>query len=957
MSWRPGYGIRRVGVDEVESVVEDPTVLIIDVREEDRDYGYGHIHGSWHYPHKTFMARDVMKELPPTVRRLIFHCAESKSRGPVCASMMDGALGESTQEAHQCCVVEILAGGFDSWYDNGYVCCKCEGQRCRKHAPVDEKGLLGSADLPPVLLLSDTHLLYGAIREERWEEATQGALSAGNRVEHHVIEELAKTARRARPDLQARKLRAAFIGALSGDAPMVEHAFFDLVKQMGLAEGRALRLFEKASLKPEDKEYLESADMVLIGGCVHMSPMLREAFPEAREAPIGPVAGLNAMHSAKLFDSLHMARRRGAICIGIVEGCLALGDGFVHDPTTAPRATAQADDNGDNDDDDNDDDDEIVQPCYFASRRPQAKAAAEGGSFGRGGGVVGGLLIGIGEEQSSKWPALCAALADVSAASAGAGGTLPLEAHRALGMPPKTGVLCYPDGSVSAIGQGKVTYLMWSRSSSGSNSDDAPPPTAEEVGAMTEAAAPAAAEPSPPVPTLLRTLLVPSVAPFEAHPAAGNKGSGGDYRAASKGSLWEGPTKTAALKLEQAFERLSRCKRIVAFTGAGISAESMIPTFRETVAANEPIDHEGVPLAATAIDKLTPLWTQIDPDKASHIETFHEDPAKWWEGEVQMVDAFRATKPNAAHKALADLHAAGILAGVVTQNIDGLHQAAGCKVVVELHGTMHKMQCAGVPRSSFTGAKGGMLSDADQFRQAMAGGPMDDRCGFTCPMNLDRVRKAADDESAPACPKCGGFLKTATVLFGEQLPEKAQDAAKKLMLSCDGLLIVGTSLNVYPAASYPELVRSPTTYSDPIGFGQLANSKYPEAKTHPRVKKALDNVDTSITGEGWKAVTRNPSPIVEVNAMHPTSPAAPDVMITGRAGEWLPKLAKRLIDEKLARDGPPKPPPPPPPPTKKYTMDARKGWIEIDEKELVARKAKEQAAAPAADDDDAVEAS
>ena len=74
-------GTGDVGVDEVESVVEDPTVLIIDVREEDRDYGYGHIHGSWHYPHKTFMARDVMKELLTEELRLVLWSGVSPVRG------------------------------------------------------------------------------------------------------------------------------------------------------------------------------------------------------------------------------------------------------------------------------------------------------------------------------------------------------------------------------------------------------------------------------------------------------------------------------------------------------------------------------------------------------------------------------------------------------------------------------------------------------------------------------------------------------------------------------------------------------------------------------------------------------------------------------------------------------------------------------------------------------------
>ena len=110
--------------------------------------------------------------------------------------------------------------------------------------------------------------------------------------------------------------------------------------------------------------------------------------------------------------------------------------------------------------------------------------------------------------------------------------------------------------------------------------------------------------------------------------------------------------------------------------------------------------------------------------------------------------------------------------------------------------------------------------------------------------------EAPDDSRTPSCPECGGWAKTATVLFGEPLPERVQSQAMALISACDALLVVGTSLNVHPAASFPELARS----------------------------------------RGG-----SPAPIVEINAMHATSPAMPDVMITGRAGVWLPRLAALLL--------------------------------------------------------------
>jgi NAD-dependent deacetylase len=128
-------------------------------------------------------------------------------------------------------------------------------------------------------------------------------------------------------------------------------------------------------------------------------------------------------------------------------------------------------------------------------------------------------------------------------------------------------------------------------------------------------------------------------------------------------------------------------------------------------------------------------------------------------------------------------------------------------------------------------------------------GILDDRCGWRGEIPQAVLR----GERVPSCPECGGHAKTATVLFGEQLPKHVQLEATSLMHTCDALLIIGTSLNVHPAATYPGLVRSANRSSS--------------------------------------------APIVEINAMHASSAAAPDVMITGRAGEWLPILVERLLGE------------------------------------------------------------
>ena len=363
-------------------------------------------------------------------------------------------------------------------------------------------------------------------------------------------------------------------------------------------------------------------------------------------------------------------------------------------------------------------------------------------------------------------------------------------AARGLGLPAGSGALCYADGSVHAIGACDVILLTLVVK---------------------------------PRKQLLRACLVPSVAAFEpafeqpplagiAEQEAGSPaGAVGQGAESLPSALWHGPQRTAVHKLEAAVRALAGCRRLVAFTGAGISAESGLPTYRETVSADEEVGPDGKALADPGgLDALTPLWSATDPSEAADISHFHADPKAWWVGERRVLRAFESTRPNPAHKALASLQDAGLLLGVVTQNIDGLHQAAGVDKVVELHGTVHRLECAGVPIDRFGGSMGGKggdgggmaahgegtLSAAEEFRRAMQGTQkLDDRCGWSCEMDVAKLDAAEAKGAVASCPQCGGYLKTATVLFGEPLPTSAQKAACDLMMGCDGLLIVGTSLN------------------------------------------------------------------------------------------------------------------------------------------------------------------
>jgi NAD-dependent protein deacetylase/lipoamidase len=220
--------------------------------------------------------------------------------------------------------------------------------------------------------------------------------------------------------------------------------------------------------------------------------------------------------------------------------------------------------------------------------------------------------------------------------------------------------------------------------------------------------------------------------------------------------------------LDDAAALLRPARSAIAFTGAGISVESGIPHFRG----------EGG------------LWTKFDPYKVAHIETFRKDPAQYW---TYSLEHRRAdAEPNPAHRALVDLEQRGQLRAVVTQNTDGLHQKAGSGQVIELHGSSHRVQCL----------------DCDAtFPRA----EIDARNREHCP---------------PSCPTCGGpLLKPTVVLFGEALPESALRQAQRLAMAADVVLIVGSSLQVYPAAGIPRLARQhgaelciinaePTTFDD-----------------------------------------------------------------------------------------------------------------------------------------------
>ena len=234
---------------------------------------------------------------------------------------------------------------------------------------------------------------------------------------------------------------------------------------------------------------------------------------------------------------------------------------------------------------------------------------------------------------------------------------------------------------------------------------------------------------------------------------------------------------------------IKHAKRAVAFTGAGISAESGLATFR---------GRDG-------------LWNKYDPAVAS-IESFAQDPRKFWQFAREIGWIFLAARPNDAHIALAELEEMKRLDCVITQNVDGLHQRAGSKHVIEIHGNASRIICT--------------------------------RCAAA--YATERIIDRLTEQEIPTCDRCGGTLKPDVILFGEPLQKKAFDHALKEVKSAGLLLAVGTSLEVYPAASLPEIAKKNgakiiSIDNEKTGWDDLCDYKVngPAGEILPRIVQAI----------------------------------------------------------------------------------------------------------------------
>jgi NAD-dependent protein deacetylase/lipoamidase len=197
-------------------------------------------------------------------------------------------------------------------------------------------------------------------------------------------------------------------------------------------------------------------------------------------------------------------------------------------------------------------------------------------------------------------------------------------------------------------------------------------------------------------------------------------------------------------------ELIRESSRTVALTGAGVSAPSGIPDFRTPE---------------------TGLWENVDPMEVAHIDVFERDPARFWSYHRPRFQSLGDKRPNGAHEALAELERRGLLEGVITQNIDRLHRAAGSQNVVEVHGSIATSSCR--------------------------------RCETS--YEIERVEALFNENGIAECAACGGAVKPDVVLFGELLPEEAMRRAQALAAQAELMLCVGSSLVVHPVASLPGL--------------------------------------------------------------------------------------------------------------------------------------------------------
>ena len=234
-------------------------------------------------------------------------------------------------------------------------------------------------------------------------------------------------------------------------------------------------------------------------------------------------------------------------------------------------------------------------------------------------------------------------------------------------------------------------------------------------------------------------------------------------------------------KIENVIELIHKSQNIVILTGAGMSTESGIADFRSP---------------------NTGLWEKVDPYEFGSINSYVANTTKNLKFMFEMgMDIFRA-KPNRGHKAITKLQKMGKLKGVITQNIDGLHQKAHTKNIVELHGTANESRCI--------------------------------RCHKVFPIT-SMINQVLQGNYSPSCEVCNGLLKPNAIFFGEPLLSETLISADKMIEDCDLMIVLGSSLLVYPAASYPDKALSLGAKLVIINIQETPIDRYADVVIHDKI--------------------------------------------------------------------------------------------------------------------------
>jgi NAD-dependent deacetylase len=238
-------------------------------------------------------------------------------------------------------------------------------------------------------------------------------------------------------------------------------------------------------------------------------------------------------------------------------------------------------------------------------------------------------------------------------------------------------------------------------------------------------------------------------------------------------------------------EMILQAKKIVVFTGAGFSTESGVPDFRSPGG----------------------VWDKFDPSELNYPNFLRSEDIreKYWRMHKMMWETIREAKPNVGHYAVTDLHKMGKLDIIITQNTDGLHQAAGVPAdkVLEIHGTMQWVDC---------------LDCHERYPRSYA------------------HDKMLAGEKVPRCEKCKGLLKPATIAFGQMMPQRETEEAEERSAACDLFLAAGSSLVVYPAAQMPVVARNAGARLVIFNLTETPHDHYADVVIHEKTGESLSLV-------------------------------------------------------------------------------------------------------------------